>query len=217
MGTRVMGRGMTSTKNTGFSRCIHEMIAAGGRISAAKPLSRRPFARAHALRSYRDSVHLADVVKDGRRSGRRGVDTSGAMLLGSPGLSVATPALSVVLGAASLLAAPSLSLAIQMEPANALSLPTWAIHVSSVVEWVTAMGLAWKYADVVGNPLWKGLTWGMLPSLGSAMCACTWHFFFNSPDLEFLVALQAFLTVVGNTTCMWAAYRLWRGAQAETS
>lgn len=25
------------------------------------------------------------------------------------------------------------------EPANALSLPTWAIHVSSVVEWVAAM------------------------------------------------------------------------------
>ena len=30
----------------------------------------------------------------------------------------------------------------------------------------------------------------MLPSLGSAMCACTWHFFYNAPDLELLVALQ---------------------------
>ena len=27
------------------------------------------------------------------------------------------------------------------EPANALSLPTWMVHVSSVVEWVVAMGL----------------------------------------------------------------------------
>ena len=34
------------------------------------------------------------------------------------------------------------------------------------------------------------MTWGMLPSLGSAMCACTWHFFYNAPSLEFLVALQ---------------------------
>jgi hypothetical protein len=28
------------------------------------------------------------------------------------------------------------------------------------------------------------MAWGMLPSLGSAMCACTWHFFYNSPDLQ---------------------------------
>ena len=107
--------------------------------------------------------------------------------------------------------------AIHTEPANALSLPTWAIHVSSVAEWTVAMALMWKYAEVSGNPRWKGMTWGMMPSLGSAMCACTWHFFYNSPDLDFLVALQAFLTVVGNSTCMLAAYRIYAGAQAESS
>lgn len=68
------------------------------------------------------------------------------------------------------------------EPANALSLPTWAIHVSSVTEWVAAMALMWKYAEVSGNPRWKGMTWGMMPCLGSAMAACTWHFFYNSPE-----------------------------------
>ena len=47
------------------------------------------------------------------------------------------------------------------------------------------------------------------------MSACTWHFFYNSPDLEFLVALQAFLTVVGNITCGVAAFRIWQGAKAE--
>jgi hypothetical protein len=52
------------------------------------------------------------------------------------------------------------------------------------------MGLMWRYAEVSGNPRWKGMTWGMLPALGSAMSACTWHFFYNSPDLEFLVPLQ---------------------------
>jgi hypothetical protein len=74
------------------------------------------------------------------------------------------------------------ALAIRMEPANALSLPTWAIHVSSVTEWVAAMALMWKYAEVSGNPRWKGMTWGMMPCLGSAMAACTWHFFYNSPE-----------------------------------
>lgn len=43
---------------------------------------------------------------------------------------------------------------------------------------------SWRYGEVSGNPRWKGLSWGMLPCLGSAMCACTWHFFYNSPDLQ---------------------------------
>jgi hypothetical protein len=34
-------------------------------------------------------------------------------------------------------------------------------------------------------------------------------------DLDFLVALQAFLTVVGNCTCWWAAWRIYDAAQAE--
>ncbi|KAI8112820.1 hypothetical protein M9434_004140 [Picochlorum sp. BPE23] len=98
------------------------------------------------------------------------------------------------------------------EPSNALSLPTWAIHTSSVIEWAIAMSLMWKYGEVSGNERWKGMTWGMLPCLGSAMCACTWHFFYNAPELEFLVALQAFLTIVGNTTCWIAAYRIYQSS-----
>jgi hypothetical protein len=41
--------------------------------------------------------------------------------------------------------------ALHVEPGNALSLPTWAIHISSTVEWGTAMLLFWKYADVTGE------------------------------------------------------------------
>lgn len=97
-----------------------------------------------------------------------------------------------------------------IEPENALSLPTWAVHTSSVFEWGLAMRLMWKYGEVSDNPRWKGMAWGMLPCLGSAMCACTWHFFYNATELEFLVALQAFLTIVGNVTCWIAAYRIYR-------
>ncbi|XP_021293762.1 uncharacterized protein LOC110423747 isoform X1 [Herrania umbratica] len=94
------------------------------------------------------------------------------------------------------------------EPANALSLPTWAIHVSSVVEWITAMALVWKYGEKSGFESWKGLSWGMVPLLGGAFCACTWHFFYNSESLEVLVALQAALTVIGNATMCFAAFRI---------
>lgn len=45
----------------------------------------------------------------------------------------------------------STAAAIHAEPENALSLPTWVIHISSVVEWATAMALMWRYADVTGD------------------------------------------------------------------
>eukprot|EP00983_Pelagomonas_calceolata_P016060 508069-Pelagomonas_calceolata.AAC.2 len=63
-------------------------------------------------------------------------------------------------------------------------------NLCSQIEWATAMSLLWQYAEVSGNPRWKGLAWGLLPCFGSAMCACTWHFFYNAPEMEYLVALQ---------------------------
>ncbi|XP_059070046.1 uncharacterized protein LOC131061264 [Cryptomeria japonica] len=102
---------------------------------------------------------------------------------------------------------------IAQEPNNALSLPTWAIHVSSVVEWMTAMALVWQYGDKPGYKAWKGLSWGMVPLLGGAFCACTWHFFYNAESLEILVALQGALTVIGNFTMLLAAYRIYKSTK----
>ncbi|XP_055819655.1 uncharacterized protein LOC129888703 [Solanum dulcamara] len=102
------------------------------------------------------------------------------------------------------------------EPSNALSLHTWASHVSSVVEWVTAMALVWQYGEKSGYESWKGLSWGMVPLLGGALCACTWHFFYNSESLEVVVALQAALTVIGNATMCFAALRIYRSSQKQS-
>lgn len=76
------------------------------------------------------------------------------------------------------------------EPANALSIPTWAIHFSSVFEWLLAMNLVTTFALATRNEKWRGLTWGMLPLHASGVAACTYHFFYNSPDVGFLVTLQ---------------------------
>ncbi len=59
---------------------------------------------------------------------------------------------------------------------------------------------SWRYGEVSGNPRWKGLSWGMLPCLGSAMCACTWHFFYNSPELQ--VLLRFCLRLGGAHACV---------------
>jgi hypothetical protein len=101
------------------------------------------------------------------------------------------------------------------EPANALSLPTWIIHTSSLIEWVVAMGLIWEYADVTGNKAYKGLTWGMVPCHASGIAACTFHVFYNAPVLSAVVATQAGLTVIGNTTCAIAAYRMAKHAGVD--
>ena len=101
-------------------------------------------------------------------------------------------------------------LAIHAEPKNALSIPTWIVHFSSVYEYLFAMNLIWKFASCAGNTTWKGLTWGMVPLHVSSICAVTHHFFYNAPDLLFLVSTQGFLTLLGNTTCMIAAYRIAR-------
>jgi hypothetical protein len=96
---------------------------------------------------------------------------------------------------------------------NALSISTWIVHISSVLEWLAAMALVWRFAGAIGQPQWRLLTWAMLPALVSAFCACTWHFFDNAPSLNWLVTLQAALTVAGNCTLCLAAWQIWRAGR----
>jgi len=93
-----------------------------------------------------------------------------------------------------------------VEPANALSVPTWIVHWSSVFEFLLAMTLAWRYADATGNPRWKGLTWGMFPSQVSSVAAVTFHVFYNG--VPWILSVQAACTFLGNTTLAVAAARI---------
>jgi hypothetical protein len=171
----------------------------------------------------------------GGLEGKKTVDGSsvGGALLGWSAFAATAALASVVAGAdvayafeanasastsaASLLNDVSLLFGSRAEPANALSLPTWVIHVSSLIEWLVAMGLIWEYADVTGNQAYKGLTWGMVPCHASGIAACTFHVFYNAPVLSAVVATQAGLTVVGNATCAFAAYRMAKAAGANVA
>ena len=103
---------------------------------------------------------------------------------------------------------PVASLGLHREPANALSLPTWAVHVSSVTEWSIAMRLVWAHAETSGNRAWRGLSVAMVPFLASGLAACTFHLFYNAPEVNAVVPLQALLTLGGNVGCAVAAYRI---------
>ncbi len=93
---------------------------------------------------------------------------------------------------------------------NALSIPTWIIHISSVIEWIAGIWLIWRYGELTSDRSWFVFAFAMLPALVSAMCACTWHFFDNSPALEWLVTTQATMTLVGNITLCLGGWYLWR-------
>ena len=100
---------------------------------------------------------------------------------------------------------------------HALSIPTWIVHVSSVVEWIVAIWFVWIYGEISGDRYWWALSWAMLPALVSAMCACTWHFFDNLESLQWLVTLQALMTVVGNTALCAAAWWIWRSVRQSNN
>ena len=97
---------------------------------------------------------------------------------------------------------------------HALSLPTWWIHITSVLEWVVAMAAVQRLARVRGEGAWRWLALAMLPALVSAMCACTWHLFDNPEELRGLVVVQAALTTAGNGALALAALHLLRRQRA---
>jgi hypothetical protein len=97
------------------------------------------------------------------------------------------------------------TLAVATEPSNALSIPTWTVHFASAFGWLYATGMVNRYGEYTGNPKWRLLAFAMLPLHASGVAGCTYHFFFNSPDVSFLVALQAGLALIGHTALLIAA------------
>ncbi|ELS01232.1 Protein of unknown function (DUF2499) [Xenococcus sp. PCC 7305] len=100
---------------------------------------------------------------------------------------------------------------------HALSIPTWIVHVSSVIEWIAAIWFIWRYGEVTRDRDWWVLSFAMLPALVSAMCACTWHFFDNVEYLEWLVTVQALMTVAGNVTLCLAGWWIYRNRSKTQS
>jgi hypothetical protein len=100
---------------------------------------------------------------------------------------------------------------------HALSLPTWWIHIASVLEWALAMLAVQQLGVLRREEGWNWLALAMLPALVSAMCACTWHLFDNPDGLRGLVVLQAGLTTIGNLCLALAALRLLREQRLRAS
>jgi len=93
---------------------------------------------------------------------------------------------------------------------HALSLGTWWIHLTSVLEWLLAILAVQQLGRLRAEGGWRWLAVAMLPALASAMAACTWHLHDNPDSLRGLVVLQAALTTIGNAVLALAAWNLLR-------
>ncbi|HJN35815.1 MAG: DUF2499 domain-containing protein [Prochlorococcus sp.] len=93
---------------------------------------------------------------------------------------------------------------------HALSLGTWWIHISTLLEWSLAIVLVVQWGRWNQNTAMSWLALAMLPNLMSALAACTWHVFDNSEALRGLIVLQAGLTLLGNSCLAAAAWNLFR-------
>ena len=79
-----------------------------------------------------------------------------------------------------------------------------------MLEWMAAMLAVQRFGQLRGEKAGRWLALAMVPALASAMAACTWHLFDNSPDLQGLVVLQAGLTALGNAALALATWNLLR-------
>ncbi len=94
-----------------------------------------------------------------------------------------------------------------------LSIGTWIIHISSVLEWVLTILIVSKLSnfDTYKYFFWFGLA--MVPNLIGAMCAITWHIFDNPIELYGLVTLQAIFTIIGNSSLAFASFFIYRSSE----
>ncbi len=98
-----------------------------------------------------------------------------------------------------------------------LSLGTWFIHITSLLEWIIAILLISILGRQSSNRALIYLALAMLPNLCSAMAAITWHIYDNSYTLKGLVVLQAGLTMFGNIFLALAAWNLYRFQEQQST
>ena len=91
-----------------------------------------------------------------------------------------------------------------------LSLGTWVIHISSVLEWIAAIFVFFQISKIKKYESFFWVSLAMIPNLISAMCAITWHIYDNPLELYGLVTLQGIFTLIGNSTLALASFHISR-------
>ncbi|MCW2277093.1 DUF2499 domain-containing protein [Heliophilum fasciatum] len=86
-----------------------------------------------------------------------------------------------------------------------LSLPTWIVHIGSIVEWGLAMVLFYRVGQKLNNRMLMLMPWAMVPYLISGFFAIWYHLTLDT--LQWLSDAQSYLTLMGSCAFgIWAFF-----------
>lgn len=84
-----------------------------------------------------------------------------------------------------------------------LSIPTWIIHISSVLEWGVAMLLFYVVGRKLNNVWLRRMPLAMVPYMLSGVCAIAYHI--TEDEWDGFNTAQSYLTLAGSTCfAIWA-------------
>ncbi|MZP31295.1 DUF2499 domain-containing protein [Heliobacterium undosum] len=88
-----------------------------------------------------------------------------------------------------------------------LSLPTWFVHIASLIEWAIAVVLVYQLGQRLNQVWLQRLPWAMIPYMLSGVCAIWYHVTYDTQ--QWLSDAQSYLTFLGSTAFgVWAFFFL---------
>ncbi|MDW8436936.1 MAG: DUF2499 domain-containing protein [Chloroherpetonaceae bacterium] len=87
-----------------------------------------------------------------------------------------------------------------------LSVPTWIVHISSMLEWGLAALLLYRYGSLIGREDVKKFALLMLPHWAGGWCVIAFHL--TNDEVEFWLDASKTVNLVGSVCLLYGALRL---------
>jgi glucan phosphoethanolaminetransferase (alkaline phosphatase superfamily) len=89
-----------------------------------------------------------------------------------------------------------------------LSFPTWVVHISSMVEWLVASILLYRYGKLIGRKDIEQFALLMLPHWVGGMCVIIYHL--TTDSVEFWLDASKVINLIGSVALLYASLRIIR-------
>jgi hypothetical protein len=89
-----------------------------------------------------------------------------------------------------------------------LSIPTWVIHLSSMIEWGIAAVLIFRYGKKIGRPEVSRFGLSLLPHWAGGWCVILFHV--TNDTVSFWIESSKVLSLVGSASLFWGVWSMLR-------
>lgn len=93
-----------------------------------------------------------------------------------------------------------------------LSFPTWVVHISSMVEWLVASILLYRYGKFIGRKDIERFALLMLPHWSGGMCVIIYHL--TGDSVEFWLNASKVINLLGSIALLYASVSIIRRVAA---